>query len=870
MSQPLSSQTRSSSNKKPLVPKTSSTKSEASSSSSSPTHASLSLLAPSSPTALSSSSSAVNVEEMRDFMKIIQIQLQTTAAKAAEDQQTMMKMMMEKSESDAKNAKVMEELKHQISVLQTKQSGASALQVMNTKMREEQKAEKAKLEKLLTPLKETMKRERKIENDEKGYIDVDEEEEKEREKERVSQEKEVFIPEDQDEGHLESYIKWAEKREQLYKYDPHHSLYKRRHTLLSPRGRYMEWVRTGFRTGFPVSLFGAVNNRWYRYFLQQHDMTTTKTNKKIRLVSDQSVIMPAWSYHVRDMRIYTADDESEDIPANSHSLSSLPVALRYTPAKNILAKTHRYTLREYGERHLSMVAMKQKLSSSNSSFTSSSSSSSSSEDEDAIECEKCGVVFTGRPYSSLCSSCEKLRKIIKKEKPAKISPIKMPSLEFSSPSTPNKQYDHEKEIKNRILSAVKRERNLVSSISPGLEEECVLGEVLNLLFNEGARLTMKLSRVSVTYTTREYITCTANTVTLLGLFTGDTNKAPQWLNDFCAAVYRHRFKTEHCIQILQQCLKKEAASWFNSNLQEVSLLPGNTRPIEALLIRFKQQYMGPTQMKLFRRQLQSTKLSKINVTVRELKQHYETFVNVANNMRLCDKYVSEEDLKQDFLDSLPRDVRTYIGTSHRGCINLDAIFQIAEESIQKDTVNQTPILDGEMAHKTAVNTMYSEYTNIHEYNENYDEYLPFNPVNVSSRRPHSSTSATTRQVWDNKNRSVAVCLHCGGKGHRTGKCFLIKEPQTLQGKAAWAERNKDRGMDYTYDKNYYINIEKQRSTLPTPAGSSSSSSSPSAPHTSYNRNKSKSGGQVTSSPDLSNKETKEKEKATEITDDEDD
>ena len=168
-------------------------------------------------------------------------------------------------------------------------------------------------------------------------------------------------------------------------------------------------------------------------------------------------------------------------------------------------------------------------------------------------------------FSSLCSNCEKLRKIIKKEKPAKISPIQMPTLEFSSP-TSNKQYNHEDEIKNRILNAVKKERNQTPSV---LEEECVLGEVINLLFNEGARLTMKLSRVSVTYTTREYITCTANTVTLLGSFTGDTNKAPQWLNDFCAAVYRHRFKTEHCIQILQQCLKKEAASWFNSNLQEV-------------------------------------------------------------------------------------------------------------------------------------------------------------------------------------------------------------------------------------------------------------------------------------------------------------
>jgi hypothetical protein len=114
---------------------------------------------------------------------------------------------------------------------------------------------------------------------------------------------------------------------------------------------------------------------------------------------------------------------------------------------------------------------------------------------------------------------------LKKEKPAKTTPIKMPALEFRSPSTPNKQYNNENEIKDRILSAVKKERNQVSSTSSVLDEECVLGEVLNILFNEGARLTMKLSRVSVTYTTREYITCTANTVSLLGSFTGDTHKS---------------------------------------------------------------------------------------------------------------------------------------------------------------------------------------------------------------------------------------------------------------------------------------------------------------------------------------------------------
>ena len=160
----------------------------------------------------------------------------------------------------------------------------------------------------------------------------------------------------------------------------------------------------------------------------------------------------------------------------------------------------------------------------------------------------------------------------------------------------------------------------------------------------------------------------------------------------------------------------------------------------------------------------------------------------------------------------------------------------------------------------------------YNYDENSDEYLPINPVQVSSRRPPPPTSAaaSTRQAWDSKNRAVAICLHCGGKGHRTGKCFLIKEPQTLQGKAAWAQRNKDRGMDYTYDKSYYINLERQRSTLPTSTGSSSSTSSPSIRPTSPNKNRFRSGGSASRYPVAPNEDEKTKEKVTEVSDSEDD
>ena len=128
MSHPSSSQTRpTSSHQPPPLVKTSNKKSALSSSSNINEDA-LSSIA-SSPAVSSPSSSSINVEEMRDFMKTIQEQLAVTAAKAAEDQRAMIKMMLEKNENDAKNEKVLEELRNQISVLQTKPSGTAALNI---------------------------------------------------------------------------------------------------------------------------------------------------------------------------------------------------------------------------------------------------------------------------------------------------------------------------------------------------------------------------------------------------------------------------------------------------------------------------------------------------------------------------------------------------------------------------------------------------------------------------------------------------------------------------------------------------------------------------------------------------------------------
>ena len=118
------------------------------------------------------------------------------------------------------------------------------------------------------------------------------------------------------------------------------------------------------------------------------------------------------------------------------------------------------------------------------------------------------------------------------------------------------------------------------------------------------------------------------------------------------AVYRYRFQTPHCITILHGTFLKEAKAWFEAKLIRVSVLP-QSRVIEAILIGFKEQYMNVQHLKEFRNQLQGTKLSRVGVTTRELKSHYDAFVTIANNMRLIDRYLDEKEIRRDYLDALP-------------------------------------------------------------------------------------------------------------------------------------------------------------------------------------------------------------------------
>ena len=66
---------------------------------------------------------------------------------------------------------------------------------------------------------------------------------------------------------------------------------------------------------------------------------------------------------------------------------------------------------------------------------------------------------------------------------------------------------------------------------------------------------------------------------------------------------------------------------------------------------------------------------------------------------------------------------------------------------------------------------------------------------------HHTTSAE-------QNKKTTTCFHCGLGGHFTGECNLINDEQTLKGRTVWAARNRDKGYDFPYNKQYYIELQQ--------------------------------------------------------------
>jgi hypothetical protein len=315
------------------------------------------------------------------------------------------------------------------------------------------------------------------------------------------------------------------------------------------------------------------------------------------------------------------------------------------------------------------------------------------------------------------------------------------------------------------------------------EKKCVLGAALTLLFGPTAILRMRLSRGGSEYSERDLMKAVPESAALLKTFSGERSKTPRWLSDYCAQVYRYMYQQHHCIDLLSRCFVGEAKTWLETNLQIVAVVE---RPIEALVIKFKDHFMGHAQQVKWRTFLQTTKLTGYTATLHDLKKHYESFVNTANSLMLCEPTLDEASVRNMFVESLPTGVRQFMGMAYENCKSLDAIMQIAEAATMSANTSQ-PTSHGKIprTHATtaSANALYT----------NDAASIPVNKITTSEEQ---NTKKTT------------TCFHCGLEGHFTGACHQIDGEQTQKGKAAWAARYRDKGIDFTYNKQYYIQLQQ--------------------------------------------------------------
>ena len=193
---------------------------------------------------------------------------------------------------------------------------------------------------------------------------------------------------------------------------------------------------------------------------------------------------------------------------------------------------------------------------------------------------------------------------------------------------------------------------------------------------------MEQARSKVKYSTRDTMTAVTNAASQLGKFNGQTGGAPKWINGFCQQAYRHNFEVAACLDVLRQCFVNETLAWLEA--KQLSGAGGSMLPIEALVLAFKEQYMGETVVAELRHRLLNTRLTGQRVTEAELRAHYKAIVDIVNSLRLCDPTLSEEQFHFDFHDSLPHSLKTFMGVSWKTETTLDGIYQMARKGINKD------------------------------------------------------------------------------------------------------------------------------------------------------------------------------------------
>ena len=144
-----------------------------------------------------------------------------------------------------------------------------------------------------------------------GY-DSEEESVRKRERKLESREEIVFDPEDDD----DSFVLWAEKREEIYPYAKNKRKYRKRYSLTSHYGRKMEYVRSVFAFDGDRRLFDF---KWCRFRKQvlKEAGDPRFVNVRVTAIDVKSLELPAFNVDGRDMKMRAKTERDDDLPPHS-------------------------------------------------------------------------------------------------------------------------------------------------------------------------------------------------------------------------------------------------------------------------------------------------------------------------------------------------------------------------------------------------------------------------------------------------------------------------------------------------------------------------------------------------------------------------
>jgi hypothetical protein len=646
----------------------------------------------------------------------------------------------------------------------------------------------------------------------------------------------IKMPEDNDETHLDSYPKWTARREQLYPYtsSANMKLYAQRYTLLSAQGRQLEYMRTGVFTNFTSALFGRAARNWWEAAMASYGVPLANASRHSVRAVKPTFIIPEMSYDPDDDYNPDAEYDQNDLTADSLTFAHLPKALRYDPPPHEAAVPHDLTLTQLASRHAKHLklqrAAKQPAPSGDEEPSSDEDTDKDDDDETCgRRCRRCRITMVyGASWKRYCLPCAE---IIAAEKEATLQ-RSMPALvkdDLTSPSiatsssvtTATKGYvlnddtsritigpyrpptpTPSRGVKREPIRVDEQEYNLAqlqkdagfrrkngiaTDEDANEEDQCCLGDVLSYVIPADERSMMRELQYQEKLTFRERKAAIEQSVSIIGKFSGTSSDAPAYLRHLCEQVIQYQYVAKEVHVIMAKTLAGTAQTWFETNVRQVWMLKHEQKPFQLLLHRFRQMYIGPHYAREVRQRLYSTKLKMPNPSLIDLDLHYNTFNKLANQLKFADQSFNEKDLITEYYTSLPQKVQICIGIDYASLPNYHEIQRRAQQCIAVLNNQTTPRQDGDMP------------LTIHAMPE--------------KGKPKGRYEAKARTT-ETANQKEATCYQCGEKGHYTGRCPLVKQKQTTKGAKLWATRNQERGQNYEFDLNWYIQladkIEKQK------------------------------------------------------------